>query len=244
VISLLKKVLAIEPADRITLDKLQAHLWCQADLSENASLAETGTDCVDAEDRLPPTKRHCPDPDNPTGSRDSLSRMCLSQPMPSISCNVTAPADTDDNHENRGFCFSQPTLLDDMLLCTQMSTTQCANPFQRLVKRMTRFFVTCDRFDDALRKLIACLDQLGYKCKIQDDNTSVVIMTTDRRKMDLIYRANLIEMDGKILLDFRLSRGCGLDFKRSFMRIKEALKQIICPGPTNWPNVGGTVSMC
>lgn len=38
-------------------------------------------------------------------------------------------------------------------------------------------------------------------------------------------------MDGRILVDFRLSKGCGLEFKRRFLKIKGDLKDIITRGP-------------
>lgn len=186
--------------------------------------------------------------------------MCLSQPVPSMKYSVSASQNDDcdggvgkaragtngDNHHyNRNggaFCFSQPVMIDDLLLSTQMNATQSANPFQRLVKRMTRFFVTT-RYDETVRELTTTLDKLSYAWKYNTEDNCVVIMTTDRRKMDLIYRANLIEMDGKILLDFRLSRGCGLDFKRGFIKIRDQLGAIIAKGPTTWPIAFATESM-
>ena len=42
-------------------------------------------------------------------------------------------------------------------------------------------------------------------------------------------------MDGKILLDFRLSKGCGLEFKRRFIKIKQSLADIVLKGPVMWP---------
>lgn len=204
------------------------------------SLLESSVDCVDFDGAR--VKRLCSNLDINNEHDDSLSRMCLSQPVPTMLYSVTLPDDMIVDNRN-SFCFSQPTMLDDLILCTQMNSTQCANPILRLVKRMTRFFVTCKRFDETLKQLTSSLDRLGYKWKVQDDSTSVVIMTTDRRKTSLIYRANLIEMDGKILLDFRLSRGCGLDFKRGFIKIKESLGTIVSKGPTTWPIAFATDSL-
>lgn len=79
------------------------------------------------------------------------------------------------------------------------------------------------------------LDRLGYTWKINDDST-VTISTVDRRKLPLTFKANLLEMDGKILLDFRLSKGCGLDFKRKFVKIKEGqeVKDAVLNIPVNF----------
>lgn len=45
--------------------------------------------------------------------------------------------------------------------------------------------------------------------------------------MQLIFKANMISMDNKLLLDFRLSKGCGLEFKKRFLQLKLSLKDII-----------------
>lgn len=50
-----------------------------------------------------------------------------------------------------------------------------------------------------------------------------------------MFKANLIEMDGKILMDFRLSKGCGLEFKRRFIKLKKLLGDILLKGPVTWP---------
>lgn len=74
---------------------------------------------------------------------------------------------------------------------------------QRLVKRMTRFYVTAERdqvVDDMNR---ACI-QLGYTQKKQGANT-FNISTTDRRNKHLVFRVALLDIDG-LLLDFRLSK--------------------------------------
>lgn len=34
-------------------------------------------------------------------------------------------------------------------------------------------------------------------------------------------------MDDKLLLDFRLSKGCGLQFKKRFLQLKTCLKDIV-----------------
>lgn len=42
-------------------------------------------------------------------------------------------------------------------------------------------------------------------------------------------------MNNQTLMDFRLSRGCGLEFKRRFVTIKNAMSKIISKGPLMWP---------
>lgn len=156
-----------------------------------------------------------------TNLDDSLARMCHSQPPPSSSDDVNQnPVNVEARND---YCFSQPADLSDLLLCTQLtqgSTQQGVNPFQKLVKRMTRFFVHT-KCDETIKRLTTVIERFGWKWKLNDDCT-VTISTLDRRLLQLIFKANLIDMDGKILLDFRLSKGCGLDFKRNFIKIRES----------------------
>ncbi|EDX05243.1 GD24071 [Drosophila simulans] len=108
------------------------------------------------------------------------------------------------------------------------------NYFQRLKRRMTRLFVTT-RWDDTIKRLMGTIERLGgYTCKFGDDGV-VTVSTVDRNKLRLVFKAHIIEMDGKILVDCRLSKGCGLEFKRRFIKIKNALEDIVLKGPTTWP---------
>lgn len=144
------------------------------------------------------------------------------------------------NQEHRlGFCFSQPAMLEDLLICSQttqqtISLSQPQNVFQRLVRRMTRFFVTI-RHEDAVKRLRDVCESLGYTCKLTDDCLTLTISTVDKRKLRLMFKALVIEMDKKVLLDFRLSKGCGLEFKRRFMKIKEMMEEVVLRGPITWP---------
>lgn len=61
--------------------------------------------------------------------------------------------------------------------------------------------------------------------------------------MPLVFKAIIVEMDNQILLDFRLSKGDGLEFKRRFVIIKEALEDVIVRGPVTWPLAVATQSM-
>lgn len=45
--------------------------------------------------------------------------------------------------------------------------------------------------------------------------------------MTLVFKVNFIDMDGNILVDFRLSKGCGLEFKKAFIKIRCALEDVI-----------------
>ena len=51
----------------------------------------------------------------------------------------------------------------------------------------------------------------------------------------LTFRATLIQVDQKILVDFRLSRGDGLEFKKHFGNIRKNCREVIESGPIMWP---------
>ncbi|CAB3362593.1 Hypothetical predicted protein [Cloeon dipterum] len=214
-LSLLRKILAPLPSNRITIEKIKEHRWMQKTLPEVDPSAQS---------RLP--KRLCLDSD------DDL-RLCLSQPAP-VGTSATQTGNLPP--ETGGCCFSQPPVLDDLLLSTQLHSTQstCSQTsYQKLVKRMTRFFVKTS-FDETLTALKELLENKGYSFKV-NPMSEVTVTTVDKRKMHLVFKACPFEMDGKILLDFRLSRGCGLEFKRIFVQIKNSLSSIIMKGPVTWP---------
>ena len=43
-------------------------------------------------------------------------------------------------------------------------------------------------------------------------------------------------MDGDRLVDFLLSKGCGLEFKRTFQHITENLDDVALKRTVTWPN--------
>jgi len=74
---------------------------------------------------------------------------------------------------------------------------------QRLVKRMTRYYVLGDR-DQVVTDLTRACNILGYTCK-KSSNSVFTITTTDRRSHNLAFKIALMDIDG-LLLDFRLSK--------------------------------------
>lgn len=55
----------------------------------------------------------------------------------------------------------------------------------------------------------------------------VTITTMDAMKNQLVFKTNIIEIQGKVLLDFRLCKGCGIEFKKKFKKLKECLVKIV-----------------
>ncbi|CAL1547190.1 unnamed protein product [Lymnaea stagnalis] len=145
--------------------------------------------------------------------------------------------------------FSQPAQSDDLLLSSQMPCTPATSqtPFQKLVKRMTRFFVRTTR-QETVKEMSTFLESHGYGVKTNSTvmvtdiyccrrhlKMQLTISTVDKTKSRLIFKICLIDMAGNLLVDFRLSKGDGLEFKRHFVKIKEKLKHIIRKTPPTWP---------
>ncbi|XP_067113404.1 serine/threonine-protein kinase Chk1 [Osmerus mordax] len=123
--------------------------------------------------------------------------------------------------------FSQPARPEHMLLGSQLLGTPGASqtPWQRLVRRMTRFFTTLDS-EASCSALRDASISLGLTFKHTCTN-QVTLSTLDKRNNKLIFKVHLLELDQRVMLDFRLSKGDGLEFKRLFLKIKHKLSDII-----------------
>jgi hypothetical protein len=59
----------------------------------------------------------------------------------------------------------------------------------------------------------------------------------DRHKGPLAFRLSFVQNQNKLLMDFRLSKGDGLEFKRIFAILRQKLDHIIAEDPVAWSNV-------
>lgn len=224
-LSLIRNILTHAPSSRYTMRNIKQHRWVVKKFQQVSGVHQR---CVRTDET---------DGKNMHSENEDLTRFCLSQP------ELLGVDNIDTAHinleERPAFSFSQPVHIEDLLLYSQLQPYQLTqqsqqqNSFQRLARRMTRFFVKVE-CDVAVKWLVNCLENENYTYRINDFGT-ITISTVDRRKMPLVFKANIIDMDGKILLDFRLSKGCGLEFKRRFVKIKSMLEDIVMKGPITWP---------
>ncbi|XP_038064875.1 serine/threonine-protein kinase Chk1-like [Patiria miniata] len=187
-------------------------------------------------------KRVCSGNDlSPTSSirRENSATFSSSQPIPHAVHDTPAPETTKESVEKLilGVSFSQPVHIDSLLLSSQIQSTPGSSqtPMQRLVKRMTRVFTKLSP-DETIKKLTAVLEKMGYSWKTTTAR-QVTITSLDRRKNPLIFKTHLHEMDDKVLVDFRLSKGDGIEFKRHFLKIKGKLAHITTKVPLLSPFV-------
>ncbi|XP_026817442.1 serine/threonine-protein kinase grp-like isoform X1 [Rhopalosiphum maidis] len=209
-LSLVRKILTPTPSKRYDISQIQSHLWFKkSETFDNKKVGISVRSDRDVDD----------------------DRHCYSQPAPAAISFTTSMLSSESEIHS----FSQPTQVDDLLLSSQLLTSQSIstpnNSLQKLVKRMTRFLV-CLSPEEALTNLSLFLDDLGYTWKINSPSL-VTITTTDQR---LVFKSNVIPMNHQTLIDFRLSRGCGLEFKRHFVSIKNAMSKLISKVPFVWPN--------
>ena len=217
-LSLLRKILMPLPSRRYKLEQILNHIWVKRKLKEGG-LVRSHSSVGGA------TKRLCGGPAKP-------EQMSFSQ-----------PADLEhDEEEGEGgeaqeapevfHGFTQPAQLDNMLVSTQGATQSSQTSLQKLVKRMTRFWVSTD-MENSEKELKQRLGSLKYQSKVITPGI-VTISTMDRRGGLLVFKATLIEMDKQVLMDFRLSRGDGIEFKRNFIKIKKIMEPLIVKGPIMW----------
>lgn len=221
-LSLIKNVLMHAPSSRFTVKDIKQHRWFVKKFQEGGNVeGYIRRDEVDSKQMT---------------EDENLTRFCLSQPELPAEEDANA---VDINFEERpGLSFSQPAHIEDLLLCTQVQNKQFTqasqqNTFQRLVRRMTRFFVKTE-LEATVKRLMSCLKNENYVCRINNFGT-ITVSGVDRRKMPLVFKADIVEMDGKLLVDFRLSKGCGLEFKRRFVKIKALLEDIILKAAVAYP---------
>ncbi|KAF1740559.1 hypothetical protein MXB_603 [Myxobolus squamalis] len=96
-----------------------------------------------------------------------------------------------------------------------------------MAKRLTRFIISdvdlpsiIDHLSTSLSFANCSWKQITQKC--------ISIMMRDVRNQDLNFKIHIFcPPNGKTLVDFRLNRGDGLEFKRIFRSIKEKMLQLI-----------------
>ncbi|XP_069951316.1 serine/threonine-protein kinase grp isoform X1 [Cherax quadricarinatus] len=229
-LSLLRKVLNTVPRHRATISQVKNHQWFTKNFQKNSGFVQNV--CTES---MTPRKRVCSELERANTAfslEDIAHRLAYSQPeTPTPSVINTAVC--GDNMDLRVVSFSQPAQPENLLLSQLTQGTQASQtPLQRLVKRMTRILVRTT-LEDTLTHLEALFNKMHYTYRYHTAHV-MTVTTLDRRGAQLVLKASVLDMGQNILVDFRLSKGCGLDFKRHFLRIKEGLSHIIVKGPVTW----------
>ncbi|XP_072230763.1 serine/threonine-protein kinase Chk1 [Leuresthes tenuis] len=205
-LSLLSKLLLSSPDARITVADVQKDRWFT-----QGSLSSRGNKVLRPE---------------PISRSSSDDRMQVSSSQPDLAAGSWEAMLVFGQTEGQ-VSFSQPAKPEHMLLGSQLLGTPGASQslWQRLVRRMTRFFTNANA-DASLSSLKDACDGLALGFKLSCTK-QVTVSTLDKRNNKLIFKVHLLEMDQRVLLDFRLSKGDGLEFKRLFVKIKQKLGDIV-----------------
>lgn len=227
-LALLCKILTETPSSRITILEIKKDRWFTKPPKKGIKRSIMSSGGSEAPGLLSKHVRSDMDISLFSHSEEKVT-FSSTQPEPrtAISSWDSNSPHIDKLVQGKGISFSQPACPENMLLSSQLLGTpgSSQNPWQRLVKRMTRFFTKVDA-ESSYRNLKETCENMGYvwkKCCVNQ----VTLSTTDRRNNKLIFKVNLVEMDERILLDFRLSKGDGLEFKRHFLKIKKKLEDIV-----------------
>ncbi|OXB56014.1 hypothetical protein ASZ78_015478 [Callipepla squamata] len=236
-LALLHKILTESPTARITIPDIKKDRWYCRPLRKGTKRGRVSSGSVtESPGALPKHVRSDTDfsPVKSALSEDKAS-YSTSQPEPGTGGTLWDSSTGSIDRLVQGISFSQPACPEHMLLSSQLLGTpgSSQSPWQRLVKRMTRFFTKLDA-DGSYRSLRDVCERMGYGWK-QSCTNQVTISTTDRRNNKLIFKVNLLEMEGRILVDFRLSKGDGLEFKRHFLKIKGKLSDVVSTQKV-WPS--------
>ncbi|KAL4220708.1 Serine/threonine-protein kinase Chk1 [Mactra antiquata] len=225
-LSLLRKVLVENASKRRTIEQIQKHQWYNKNYNKSRGKHITNSPS-DSPCTSNSFKRLCIGSPNSIDDDSEMTRICSSQPeMPptnQVSRSSVIPINDDLAPV---ISFSQPLHPDHMLLSSQFQGTPGSSqtPMQKLVRRMTRFFVKTDKVKTTDELNRVC-ETMGYSYKCSSPGVTTVTCK-DKRGMPLVFKACLMEMGENLLLDFRLSKGDGLEFKRQFLKVKEQMKKI------------------
>lgn len=228
-LALLKKILRISPAKRYSIEQIKKHVWfkkkypiaCQSPSQDSFNTpSHSTTHCPTKKVKIESSPRY----QERTGHERTVTS---SQPVALDSSEVLLIAAGTD-------CFTQPSCYDELIIGTQIPCTPgCSQaPFQRLAMRMTRFHTKLEPLA-VWNKLNSVLKNLLYDPKPSPDQTSISVFTEDRRGYPLGMRISLFQLKPEYLLvDFRRSKGDGIEFKRIFKKIREQLADIISKPPS------------
>ncbi|GMR32100.1 hypothetical protein PMAYCL1PPCAC_02295, partial [Pristionchus mayeri] len=220
---LLKWILNDCQETRATVDQILSHPWC----TERETNANAGNVI-----EKPLAKRLKWSSDSPVGAP------LFSQPLNSTRGSVISrsPRGEAEMANASRIAFSQPARIDTLLLSeSQISQSQRLigwEALSRLARRMTRFCVTTDVDLTSQKVLSVCRAHgITVQCKTP---TEVIGSRRDVSFIVTIYQMSNIHDDELVMVDFRRSRGDGLEFKRLFHLLKDDFHPIICQMGTNW----------
>ena len=239
VLSLLRKMLAINPNERFTIKQIKTSAWYTRKSSFEVSHSQNNAGYMSQ-----PTYCYTSKFDtNLVNNTQASVEMQIADSNDHCDC-VKSGGGGGGSFNTHIQSFSQPICTDNMILNSQIQNTQTissqatpsqiASPLLKMVKRMTRMFVHTN-VEQTIEELKKLFHKYNYEFKITTMSSQrqrqITVSSFDKRQMPLTFKINLIEtnmMCNNVLIDFRLSKGDGLEFKKIFMKFKSSLVDITC----------------
>eukprot|EP00731_Ephydatia_muelleri_P007103 Em0003g1351a len=225
-LALLKKILRQAPSKRHTLESIKKHLWYRKSYP-----VVTQSPSQEALSLVSPSCQHTRRvkvESSPRYGDRPGSDVVSSQPV-NAHCE-----DVGGDGKVTVESFTQPSTFDEIVLSTQIPCTPGASQslFQRLTLRMTRFYTNL-----ASAKVWSRLNQimksLAFETRTSMDQASLMISTMDRRKQPLSFKVSIYELKSDLLLvEFRRSKGDGIEFKKMFRQIRQLCEDMVCKPPS------------
>ena len=226
-LGLLSKMLRPLPERRPKMSKLKEAKWV-AQGPQWSSFMRAPSAAFPVSGSPPPAKRKMAY----SVSKDPMTS--ASQPLPLGGEEVSAAGEVGKSEaSDSNFFMSQP-LNPDQMICSQiMATQECTNPLQQLVRRLTRFWMACS-VEDAVERISEVLKKQHGPMYSQHGN-DLTVTVQDRRHKQLIYKVRIIDRaesaDPRVMVDFRLSKGDGIEFKMLFQKVRDKCKSFIINTP-------------
>ncbi|VDN58933.1 unnamed protein product [Dracunculus medinensis] len=192
-----------------------------------------------------------------TNITDAVNECSSSKRCSSLSGMVSQPSGSTDLlaidrrrgtlHSLKKYSFSQPAYAFSEALFSRMSQldshqSQHINPATLFVRRSTRIFVNATTSNAIDKVLEACAVQ-NYVCISRCD--SELSVSISRESSFIVAFVDVPEFSKPLLLlDFRRSRGDGLEFKRAFKKIESHLSSIMCEQNAEWLSTADRLAAC
>lgn len=104
-----------------------------------------------------------------------------------------------------------------------------------MVCRMTRFCVNVG-VHAASQKVAAASEHSGYNVRLVE-NSNLRLLVTCREVSMMVTMYTMTPETGeapRVMIDFRRSKGDGIQFKKMFLEVRDRMHDVICPNGNNW----------
>lgn len=246
-LSLIRNILTYDPVQRFTIKQIKASTWFTRP-HKNVHYNQANSMNIDSF-LSQPTYFYINDTNNTSNAIVPMAaELHVTDSQQNCECSSSQMCHQgrfEVNNSNGLFeSFSQPISTENMILNSQIQTqnpnsqygssyaSASQSPLLKLVKRMTRMFVHLNT-EGCTQELKKLFDKFMFEYKVSITNhrqRQITVSTSDKRQTLLTFKVNILEMcsANEVLVDFRLSKGDGLEFKKIFMKIKTSLAHVVC----------------